>query len=60
MKLNRTDFSQLVDRNLPNNIFTRTLGNEKFIPYLISSLEELFKKLQLSLSDNNDQPEFRL
>ncbi|MBC8946165.1 nucleotidyl transferase AbiEii/AbiGii toxin family protein [Xenorhabdus indica] len=51
-------FMAEMERFLPNDIFTRTLGNEKFIPYLISSLEELFKKLQLSLSNNHDQPEF--
>ncbi len=51
-------FMAEMERFLPNDVFTRTLGNGKFIPYLISSLEELFKKLQLSLSNNNDQPEF--
>ncbi|MEX0444696.1 nucleotidyl transferase AbiEii/AbiGii toxin family protein [Xenorhabdus sp. SGI246] len=51
-------FMAEMERFLPNDVFTRTLGNEKFIPYLISSLEELFKKLQLLLSNNNDQPEF--
>ncbi|MCC8380234.1 nucleotidyl transferase AbiEii/AbiGii toxin family protein [Xenorhabdus sp. PB30.3] len=49
-----------MERFLPSDTFARTLGNKKFIPYLISNLKELFQKLQISLSGNDNQPKFRM
>ncbi|MDE9564643.1 hypothetical protein KKI93_11350 [Xenorhabdus bovienii] len=63
MKIDRTDLARLVERALQNGQTSHMQCSQllkKNFSTLIATLDELFRKLQLTYSTDKTQPEFKL